>query len=236
MAKTPTTTVERYMIHVEASKDDMGHVVAEAIKRGLTNIGYELITDVETFRKNGTRKPRGVTGNEFARAFLKDNASFAAIQLVNHFKANDLTDGMAYKAMHDLVKSGELKKLGPGNYQRAGVKALPAPKGKRPATHVGPRHEIGNKEVILKRIKGRARFTLAELRGYFSNTGRNPKSISPIVSKLFQAKLVTQLESGVYAWGKVKKKKVANRTPAAVKKKRAATVAHASQPLERTDG
>jgi hypothetical protein len=235
MAKTPAT-VERFVIHAETSKDDMGHVVAELIKRGLTNVGYELITDVVTFRKNGARKAHDVTGNDFARAFLKENASFAAIQIVKHFQANDRTDGMAYKAIRELVKEGALKKLGPGNYQRAGVKALPAPKGKRPATHTGPRQEIGNKDVILKRIKGRRRFTLRELREHFANIKRNPHSVSPIISKLFHAKLVTQIEDGVYAWGNVKTKKVAKKIQAAVRKKRDAPVAQASSPLERTNG
>src|SRR6267378_4217383 len=145
MAKTPHATVDRFRIHAETSKEQMGDVLAELTKMGLANIGYELVTDVLTFRsKNGPRKVHEVTGDDFARAFVQENASFAAIQLVNHFKANDRTDGMAYKAIHNLVQEGAIKKLSPGNYQRAGVKALPAPtpKGKRSATHVGPRQEI----------------------------------------------------------------------------------------------
>ena len=231
MAKAQPATIERFRIHAETSKEHMGHVLAELTRMGLENIGYELVTDVLTFRsKNGPRKVHEVTGDDFARAFVKDNASFAAIQLVNHFKANDRTNGMAYKALRTLVQEGAIKKLSLGNYQRAGVKALPppAPKPNAPKGRGGAvrRHEIGNKDVILKRIKGRARFTLKELRDHFSNIRRNPHSVSPIISKLFHAKLITQLEDGVYAWGK--KKKVA------VRKKRAAPVAQAS--LERTDG
>jgi hypothetical protein len=235
MAKAPSATEERFRIHAESSKDEMGHILAELTKLGLQNIGYELITDVITFRKNGARKVYDVTGTEFARAFLKENASFAAIQLVNHFKANDRTNGLAYKAIRDLVGTGELKKLGPGNYQRAGVKALPAPKYKRPAPHVGPRQEVGNKEIVLSLIKGRAKFTVKDLQNQFSKKGRNPKSVSPIITKLAQAGIIRMLEPGTYAWGKVKKKKVTKKTPAAVKKTRGAIVAQASL-TERTDG
>ncbi len=128
MAKTPAATVERFVIHAETSKDHMGHVLAELTKMGLQNVGYELVTDIVTFKNNGPRKLHEVTGNDFAREFVQENASFAAIQLVNHFKANDRTDGMAYKALRALVQEGAVKKLSPGNYQRAGVKALPAPK------------------------------------------------------------------------------------------------------------
>ena len=169
MAKTPPATVDRFRIHAETSKEHMGHVLAELTKMGLANIGYELVTDVMTFRsKNGPRK------------------------------------------VH------------------AGVKALPAPKGKRP-THVGPRQEISNKDVLLKRIKGRAKFTVGELQDHFTNIKRNPKSVSPITSKLAQAKIITLIELGTYAWGK---KKIAKKKQ--VRKKRDAPVASPS--LEKTNG
>ncbi len=238
MAKTPAATVERFVIHAETSKDHMGHVLAELTKMGLQNVGYELVTDIVTFKNNGPRKLHEVTGNDFAREFVQENASFAAIQLVNHFKANDRTDGMAYKALRALVQEGAVKKLSPGNYQRAGVKALPAPKKETPGRG-GSRnvYEIGNKNVILKRIKGRATFTLKELRDHFENIRRNPKSVSPIATKLAQAKVITLIEPGTYAWGKVKKKKVAKKTRPVIRKKRGAgaDVTQASA-VEKTNG
>jgi len=174
-------------------------VLAELTKMGLENIGYELVTDVLTFRsKNGPRKVHEVTGD----------------------------DGMAYKAIRALVQEGAIKKLSLGHYQRAGVKALPAPKPSAPKGRGGAvrRHEIGNKEVILTRIKGRRRFTLKELRDHFANIRRNPKSISPIISALSHVKLITKLEGGVYAWGK---KKIAKKKE--VRKKRDASVASPEQ-------
>jgi len=152
MAKTPPATAERFRIHAESSMEHMGFVLAELTKLGLQNVGYELITDVVTFRKNGARK-----------------ASAAP--------------------------------------------ASPVPKKRL-------RREIKNKDVILKRIKGRASFTLKELRDHFMNIGRNPVSISPLVDQMLKANLVTRLDAGVYAWGKVKKKKAAKKTVVAVKKKR----------------
>src|SRR6267142_3546962 len=98
MAKTPPATVDRFRIHAETSKEHMGHVLAELTKMGLANIGYELVTDILTFRsKNGPRKMHEVTGDDFARAFVKENASFAAIQLVRHFEENDRTSASAHK-------------------------------------------------------------------------------------------------------------------------------------------
>ena len=208
----------------------MGHIMAELIKLGLQNVGYELVTDVVTFRKNGARKVHEVTGNDFAREYIQENASFASIELVNHFRGNGRTLASAHKAIRNLLQEGAIKKLSAANYQRADVKALPAPKGKRSATHVGPRHEIGNKEVILKRIKGRAKFTMKELRDHFSNIRRNPHSVSPIIAKLGQAGIVTVIEPGVYAWGK--KKKIAKKKQ--VRKKR--SVPAASPQLEQTNG
>src|SRR5258707_11800808 len=109
MAKTPPATVDRFRIHAETSKEHMGHVLAELTKMGLANIGYELVTDVLTFRsKNG---PREVTGDDFARAFVQENASFAASQLVRHFQENDRTSASAHKVIRLLLDAGEIKKL-----------------------------------------------------------------------------------------------------------------------------
>src|SRR6266850_6612103 len=118
MAKAPAT-VDRFRIHAETSKEHMGHVLAELTKMGLLNIGYELVTDVLTFRsKSGPRKVHEVTGISFARAFVQENASFTAIQLANYFKQHDRNASSAYTAIRDMLKDGEIKRLSVGNYQR----------------------------------------------------------------------------------------------------------------------
>jgi len=200
--------------------EQMGHILAELTKLGLSNIGYELITDIVTFKKNGPRKVHDVTIDAFAREFIAENASFGAIELVNHFRANDRPANSAYGAIRNLVQEGFLKKLSAGNYQRADVKALAPPKKptkdkalKRPANKAR-RYETKNEDVILKRIKGRSKFTVKELRDLFLNQRRNPKSVGPIVALLAQAKVITALGSGTYAWGKKVGKKVKPVTPA----------------------
>lgn len=240
MAKTPTTTVERFRLHVEASKDDMGHVMAEAIKRGLTNIGYELITDVETFRKNGARKTFETSAAEEIAKYVNDHPTFPISDVIAAFEAEGRTAGAVYSGIKTLVEKKILVKLGKGNYQRVDVKTLAPPTGGKTQTRTRPankvqRYEISNKDVIIKQIKGRARFTIKELRDHFTNIRRTAASVSPIINKLFNAKVISRLEDGVYAWGNVKTKKVANKTPVAVRKKRDAQAAQASS-VERTNG
>jgi len=241
MAKRPTkapATVERFRIHAETSMEHMGFVLAELTKMGLQNVGYELVTDVLTFRtKNGPRKVHEIRGVDLLREFLQGTASFTMAQLIKHFAANDRPASTADNAIRALIKEGAIKRLSMGNYQRAGVKALPAPKEKK-LRRERNRYEINNRDTILKRIKGRTKFTLKELRDHFANIKRNPKSISPLITKLAQAKIITLIEPGTYAWGKVKKKKVAKKTPTAMRKKRGAgaDVTQASSPLEQTNG
>src|SRR5882724_5600604 len=65
MAKTPVATVERFRIHAETSMEQMGHVLAELTRMGLQNVGYELITDIVTFKNNGPRQTFDSTGPDF---------------------------------------------------------------------------------------------------------------------------------------------------------------------------
>ena len=235
MAKTPVATVERFRIHAETSMEQMGHVLAELTRMGLQNVGYELITDIVTFKNNGPHQTFDSTGPEEIIKFIEQHPTFNISEIVTAFKAMGRTAGSAYESVRALVKRKILVGLDPGNYQRAGVKALAA--SKKEMTRRGGKHnvyEINNKDTILKRIKGRARFTVEELRDHFRSIKRNPKSVSPITSKLAQAKIITLIEPGTYAWGKVKSKKVANKTRAAVKKKRGAAAQASS--LEQTNG
>jgi len=204
----------------------MGHILAELTKLGLSNIGYELITDIVTFKKNGPRKtaePATTTAAEEIAEYIKEHPTFKIGDIVAFFKTMGRARGAAYEGVKALVKKKILVRLSPHNYQRADVKALapPAPKaiGKKRRGQVAP-YGISNKDLILKRIKGRAKFTTKELRDHFTNMRRNPVSISPIVDNLLKAKVITRIESGTYAWGKVKKKNVAKKTPVAVRKKR----------------
>jgi hypothetical protein len=231
MAKQPAATVERFRISAETSKDAMGHILAELTKMGLQNIGYELITDIVTFRQNGQRKPHNVTGDNFAREFIQQHEGFTTSELVDHFKKNERTPGSAYTSIRNLITQREIQRLSPGQYQRIEkLLALPAPSkanGKAKHRSKKARYEITNRDVILKRIKGRARFTVKELQDHFTNTRRNPKSVSAVIDKLLRDKAITRIESGVYAWSK-SAAKVKSRTPTHANADRDAPVVRAS--------
>lgn len=204
MAKPPVTR-ERFRIHAEASKEQMGHVLAELTRLGLDNVGYELITDIKAWG-TAERKTHATTAEQAITEYIKDNPTFAIGGLVEHFKAEGRTTGALYQAAKVMVKKKLLTRLGDGNYQRADVKAIAPPKStekklKRPGNKVH-RYEVMNKDVILKAIKGRAKFTVAELQKLFKKMKRNPKSVSAIIALLKRDKIITALDQGTYSWGR----------------------------------
>jgi hypothetical protein len=192
MPKAPAVTRDRYKISAETSLEEMGFVVAALTKMGVQNINYELITDVRRFHGNGERKVHEVGAEEFAAAFVKENASFKAIALVKHFVAAERTAGAAYSALKTLVEKKAVKKLGPGHYQRADVKSLPKPK----------HFEITGEEAIWNKVKSRKSFTTQDLRALFNEAGRNEASVSPILDKMLKHKRIKRIGqpgSGEYA-------------------------------------
>jgi hypothetical protein len=205
MAKEVITT-DRYQIHAETSLEQMGFVVAALTRMGLLNIGYELITDIHAYKKGAERKVHGVNALDFAKEWIKEHATFKASELVKACEGDGRSSGTAYGSLRDLVKAKVLRKLGPGNYQRTDVKALEAPakpKSKR-GTSNAP-YDVPNKTVISKWVGNKSRFKLADLTAHFLSIGRNPKSVSPIVTKMMQAKFIKAVGFGEYV---VKKKEI----------------------------
>jgi hypothetical protein len=180
----------------------MGALLAQLTRMGLENIGYELITDVKTFNKNGPRKVFDTTGDEFALEWVKQHPSFQIIDLVNHFREQGRNGASAYPAVRKLVESKLLRKIGSGNYQHANVKALAPPEKtettkQRPANPVA-RFEVKNWDVILKLIKNKTKFKIADLTNAFVEQGRNPKSVSPITTNMAKQKLIRIIAPGEY--------------------------------------
>lgn len=194
MAKQPEMR-DRFRIFAETSSEAMGPLLAQLTRMGLENIGYELVTDVRRFAGNGERKVHETTSEEFAVAWLKDHPTFQAKELAHHFRDSGRVQGTAYSALRELTYSGVIKKLSPGNYQRADVKAIPPPKTARGKM---PPHEITNDALILKMIKRRKRITVVEAGAMLDEEGRNRKSASPIISRYAKAGLLKQVEPGVY--------------------------------------
>lgn len=207
MAKQPIEIRDRFKITADVESTALGPLLAQLARIGLENIGYELITDVVRFNRNGPRIAHETTGDEYAREWVADHPTFRAIDLVKHFADSGRSDGSAYTAIRNLVASDEIVKTSLGHYRRADVKALappavaaktkPAEPEKRTRGQV-PRYDVPNLDLIMKFIKPRKRVTVQEAGAFLVKEGRNKKSASPIISQLATAGMLKQIEPGVY--------------------------------------
>ena len=88
---------------------------------------------------------------------------------------------------------------------------MPAPaKGVKAKTARGQQkpYDVPNHVLIRRAIKGRKHISLVELRELFTREKRAEKSISPILSRLVEEKLLKQVGGGSYdVLGKPAKKK-----------------------------
>lgn len=122
---------DRFRIMCEADASDMGVLLAHMTRMGITNIGFELVTEVRRFASNSAPKRFAVTSEQAIRAYIANNPTFAVADLVQSFRSEGRTSGAAYATVHKLVRDGVLVKLGGGNYQRSDVKALAPPKAEK---------------------------------------------------------------------------------------------------------
>lgn len=120
MPKEPETR-DRFRIFAETSAENMGPLLAQLTKMGLENIGYELITDVVTFK---TRQNSG--GDELARAWIAEHPEFKLSELSAHFMTHGRGQSSCTNNVRKLVRLGELVSLGDGRYRRSNPQ-LPAP-------------------------------------------------------------------------------------------------------------
>lgn len=201
MAKSTPETSDRFRIFAETSSEEMGPLLAQLTRMGLQNIGYELITDVVRFNQN-ERVKHDTGAEEFALSFLTNNPTFKVLDLVRHFEADDRPGNGAYSVVRRLVEKELVVKLGPGNYQRADVKAIAAPAVKEKETHTrrgkSPRYEVSNETLLLKYIRGKKRVTVQQAGAYLEGEGRNKKSASPLIGKFAKDGLLKQIEPGNY--------------------------------------
>lgn len=212
MAKKTPETVIRFRVWAEIEKGQLGDVVAAFTQLGLQNIGHEMITDVLNFKK---RSMHEITGNDFLRAFIKDNATFTRTDVTKAFEADGRTKHSSDRSIQNLRELGEIRQLATGNYQRADVKAIAGPKrvvkAAKPAKSKKTgeplkrkpnaiyRHEVPNLTFLLKKIASRKKFTIKEMEAAFKADGRNERSVSPIITLLAQKHKVRRLSQGEYA-------------------------------------
>jgi hypothetical protein len=194
MPKPPPT--HRFKITCEADVADLGRVMVTLAQiEGLVVTGNELVTEIRTFAKNTPGISTGVI-----EEWIKDHPTFKAIDVVNHFRERGNGNGhAAYPALALLVEKGILKKLGPGNYARADVKQLAAPKPKPGRHDSQDRREVDHREFVLKLArKNHGRFNTAWMKNQFVKDDRKPSAVSPTLARLMQLKKIRRVGDSEY--------------------------------------
>jgi Fe2+ or Zn2+ uptake regulation protein len=197
-------TIDRFRIIAEAAASEMGPIIAQLSRMGLTNISFELITDVVNFKQN---VKHDVTATDFLAGWIAEHPTFSQKDVSKMFKENNRTSGAAYYAMRQLSEARVIRKLDDnGNYSRADVKHIEAPKEKaaKPAKEQKPEpkrvmHAVDHREFILRYMRSHGgRTSAAKLRDYFSKHNRKTTSIGGALNWLVQQKSVKLLGDGEY--------------------------------------
>jgi hypothetical protein len=193
MPKLPTT--DRFRIICEAEAQEMGLIVAQLTRMGLTNVHFELITDVIGYRQNAKHE---VKAEDFLAEWIKDHATFRAAEAVQHFRDNGRTDGAGYTALRMLCEKKILNKISGGNYSRADVKAIEA--GKHTKTEktekkTEPKTFSKSAEHVILSFARRnhGRFSTTRLIPAFEKEGRARGSVYASINKLLTNKLAKRV-------------------------------------------
>lgn len=205
MAKPPP--VERFRVHCEVEEAQLGSIVAIFTKMGLTGVGYELITDIRTYRKNHMPAP-GHSARDILAPWIQTHPTFKAIEAAQFLEANGSTQNAVYPALKKFCEQKILKALGGGNYQRTDVKAIAAPKTKtvkkaakkKPAKHPAQtRYEISHIDTIMQYAnKHQGKFTAQDLRTHFENQRRPADSAGSALNKLMKQQRIKRVGDGMY--------------------------------------
>lgn len=172
----------------------MGLTVAGLTKLGMTNLKFELVTTIPTYAKKTHHE---VKAEDFLMAWMQEHPTFRVLEAVQHFRANGRSDGACYTAVRMLCESKALKKVGPGNYARADVKAIAAPTKKTQPEKAKP--EITNGDFILRLARrAHGRVSLAKIKQAFADEGRTVSSIHPTIADLVKKKHLKREDEGMY--------------------------------------
>jgi hypothetical protein len=202
VAKEPLI-IDRFRIVAECGAEQLGHVLATLARLGITDVGYELTTDVHTFGSNQPAKRFEVSGNEFAAAWVQEqNQAFRAKDLVDHFNANGRNGASAYPTLREMLERKTVSKRDDGLYERI-VLQIAAPTSKPTASPELPlgeavqeekKHDTTNRFEAEKFIAKRKTVTAKQLRELFKEQGRNGHSASPLLVKLKDAGLLKPVD------------------------------------------
>jgi hypothetical protein len=194
-------TSERFMISCEAEHTQLGGIVAQLTKMGLTNIKFELVSDVRSFARNTPPKD-GITNIDFLRAWTDTHPTFKAIEAQRYFR--EAGRPPVYPSIRYLIDEGVLKKLGPGDYSRTDVKHIAPPKTKTKVATKAKKHQPSfdlSAEETLLRIgrRNHGRFTSELAKKHFAVLGRAPTGVGPCINKLMKAGLIKRGATGSYS-------------------------------------
>lgn len=195
MAKLPP--IERFRVTTFVPKELLGEVMAALTRLGLNEVSFDLVADVPSFARNA--KPE-VPNTEFLAAWVAEHPTFKAVEAVRAFEADGRSKTQTYPAIATLVEKGILTKLGPGEYSRADVKHLPAPKTstKTPSQSIN-KYAISNGDFILRCARrSHGRTSTTSLRKLFVADKRVSSSISPTLNSLVRAKQIKRVGEGEY--------------------------------------
>jgi hypothetical protein len=170
--------------------EQLGELVAVVTKMGFTQTRHELVTDVISFKTN---RQHDVKAEDFLLAWIEEHPTFRARDPVKYFEENGRTAGSCYTAIKILAEKKALKKLGDGNYARAGIKAIAAPKVER------DHHEVDHREFILRYGRQhQGKMTRVKLMAHFEAHGRKPVSVGGALNWLAKYKMIKLLGDGEY--------------------------------------
>jgi hypothetical protein len=130
----------RIRMHFDVEKDQVGGMLEFLTVAGMQNIGYELIEDVATFRRNrhndggqqkGSRRKFRQTGLRVLLRMLANGKPVPIAQMQKRFEKDGRARASCSALLDGLMKQNVVKRVAHGEYQLikkgAALKALPAP-------------------------------------------------------------------------------------------------------------
>jgi hypothetical protein len=181
----------------------LGEAVAALTKLGLSEVHFELMTDVPAFARNNSGHE--VKATDFLEAFIADHPTFSQKDVTAAFKADGRLPSASYYAMTKLLEQGSIKKLDDyGNYSRTDVKHIEAPKKEKTKAKQekpAPRDhfDVNHRDFILRYARQHAgKFSMPKLRAHFEKNGRKPSSVGSALDMLVKRKQIKGLGEGNY--------------------------------------
>lgn len=205
-------TVDRFKLSAHVELPDMGPLLAQLVRMGLTDIHYELVTDVIQFRNNRQRHPasapvepeplmlpkpnkRGghrkdkfaVSGEDVIWRHVKNRTiPFMVKELHTLFKGLGRTPASASPLLHKMTEAGVLKRISKGVYQvdKGRPKRNKSPAAAKAHNLNAKHYDVSNRDLVLGYAQDHPTFTAADIIALFKGKGRPKASASATVSVL----------------------------------------------------